>query len=148
MKLLELLRTRDSNLLFEQAFKRKDIESCITSLANPITKHLIKILKWEDPINYNKHVGDIHEWLLDIKLLKLKIKNKPKPIHYFKWLFTDYAGTQEIMSQVIFSMHRYNQLPVIRTDEEVYDIIKNILWEISKDIPQGNYTTLTNYLPK
>ena len=52
------------------------------------------------------------------------------------------------MSQVIFSMHRYNQLPVIRTDEEVYDIIKNILWEISKDIPQGNYTTLTNYLPK
>jgi hypothetical protein len=147
MKLLEVLCEKLINSqLFENAYRRQEVESKITNLALPITKHLIKILKWRDPRNYQKHIRDIDSWIYDIQTLTIKNGKRPTQQDYFKWMFIDCAANQRTLSRLILGLHRYSNLPVLRTDEEVFDIIKMFFWNISKDLSLDQYQTLTNYI--
>lgn len=147
MKLLELMCDKIINSdLFEQAFRRQEVESQITNLAHPVIEHLIKVLKWDDPINYNKHIGDINEWMYKIQRYKLKGNKKPYQCDYFQWMYTDWVTDADTISLWIRGLHRYSKLLVLRTDEEVYNIIRSILYQISYDLPINKYTTILNYL--
>jgi hypothetical protein len=86
---------------------------------------LIKILKWKDDVNYIKHCRDIDGWLRQIQLIKLKNNNKPQQRDYFQWMFDDVVVDEENVSRSIRSMARTYVRPSIRTDDEVFQIIKN-----------------------
>lgn len=132
--------------LFEMAFNRKDAESKITSLGVPIIEHLIKIFKWKDDLNYHKHIGDINGWLYKIQDIYLKGNTKPSANNYFQWIFVDNVRLGEVnIRRTIKALHRYHHLPVLRTDEEVYDIIKAILYKVSMDLPLNTFEDIENY---
>ena len=70
------------------AFSKKECEKKITGLEPQINIHLIKVLAFEDDTNFNKHINDIVDWLLQIQKLDFNKKNnKFSKSFYFDWLF-------------------------------------------------------------
>ena len=133
--------------LFENALRRREVESKITDLAYPIFDHLIKIIKWQDSINYSKHCQDIDNWLSRIQNYYYKGNKKPNQYDYFQWMFHDVIRDQETVSRQIRNMTRYQSLLEIRTKDEVYQILKSIIYQISYDLPVNKFETITDYLP-
>ena len=54
-------------MLNEMAFNKKKMEEKISSLENQINLHLIKLLRYKDDTNKQKHINDIMTWLIDIQ---------------------------------------------------------------------------------
>jgi len=140
----EILYTK----IFEQALRRRDVESAITSLSVPITKHLVKLLKWHDTLNYDKHIGDINNWLFDIQRLIIKGGKRPTQSDYFTWMFKDVLNDEETLDRMIRGLHQYSNLLVIRKNDEVYNIIKNIMFQLSYDLELNDFDDIQDYLPK
>jgi len=147
MKIFEIIADKLSkSYIFEMAFDRKDVEARITSIADPIVEHLVKALKWEDPVNYEKHLGDINNWLFQIQRLKMKNNKKPTQHDYYTWMFTDVAQDELTISRFVKGLHRYHHLPIIKTDDEVFNIIKNILYQLSYDLALNKFDDINHYL--
>lgn len=148
MKIIEIITDGllDSRL-FEMAFRRREMESKITNLSSSICKHLIKILKWQDVVNYNKHVGNINDWIFDIQRMYIKGNRKPTQNDYYNWMYNDVIRDELTVIRMIVGLHEYHDLPVIRTDEKVHDIVKAILYQISYDLVINKFDNIKNYLP-
>ncbi len=147
MKVWEIISEKlADSFLFEMAFSRKEVESKITNESYQIIIHLIKILKWQDELNYQKHIGDVNSWLYKIQAYYIKGNKKPTQTDYYKWMFLDVAQNEKTISRYIKGLHKYHHLPVIRTDDEVFDSIKGILYQISYELPLDNFDDLTTYL--
>lgn len=149
MKLYELLGDFLLELpIVEQAFRRNDVESRVTSIGNQVCKHLIKLYKWDDTVNQNHHVMDISTWLEEIDGLRIKGCNKPKPDVYFKWILQDNIPDVREVTKLVKRMNaKYGTLPVVRTDEEVYEIMMQVLLRICNDISMDKFVHAQDYLP-
>lgn len=144
MKLFEIFDNLSESfldILYEMAFSRRDAESRITGLSHSIIEHLIKVLKWEDHLNYEKHLGDIDGWLRQIRIIKLKGNKIPKFNDYHQWMLLDLAPNEETIKLWIKSLNRYHQLKELTSDKEVYlqitEIITNIASDLSKNIDKN-----------
>lgn len=125
--------------LFEMAFKRKDLEAKITAESYQVLKHLIKILKWKDELNYNKHIGDINSWLFDIQTYIIKGNRKPSQQDYFQWMFLDIVNNELVVTRFIKGLHHYHNLPVVRDDFEVYNYLKMIMLQVSEQLAKNEF---------
>ena len=147
MRLLELLGEKIINsVIFENAFRRQEVECRVTDLSHPIIEHLIKILKWKDDLNYYKHVRDINGWIQKIQKMYLKGNKKPTQQDYYQWLFIDGLKDELTLIRWVRVLHEYQHLPELRTDEEVFNIIKSLLYKISFDLPLNKYDSLEDYM--
>jgi len=151
MKLQELFEDKvlewfENSPLFEMAFSRKEVESKITNLGSPIIKHLIKIIKWEDEINYEKHCNDITEWFYQVQRMKLKNDKRPLGKDYYKWLFVDNVEDENEIIRWIRSLSNYHQLKSKSTDSEVYQKINIIIQKISNDLSKNRFEDIRHYL--
>lgn len=129
-------------------FERDKAESKVTELGLPILYHFIKILKWEDPLNYNKHIDDINNWLTDIQDIKIKPKRKRfKPEQYYEFLFEEQIESVIDITKKINSakFKKYQILKEINSDIEVYNKLKVIYKQISNDISKNNFTSIEKY---
>lgn len=147
VRLIEFLEDKiiDSRL-FEMVFSRREVESKITELSFPVVEHLIKILKWDDRLNYQKHCSDINNWLLKIKSYKMKNGKRPKQSDYYQWMFHDTVQDEKTISHWVKVLTNYHTLKIIRTDKEVFDSITNILFELSKDLSKDDIKLIQDYL--
>lgn len=146
MKWTELLAEKLSkNAIFEMAFDRKDVESKITDLSYPVIEHMIKISKWKDDLNFDKHCNDINKWLFKIQSFYIRGKRKPTQVDYFKWMYEDVAQNSKTISRYIRGLHEYKNLPVISEDEEVHDKIKAWLYRISFDLSLNQFEDIRDY---
>lgn len=136
------------SLILEMVFERDKAESKVTELGLPILYHFIKILKWEDPLNYNKHIDDINNWLTDIQDIKIKPKRKRfKPEQYYEFLFEEQIESVIDITKKINSakFKKYQILKEINSDIEVYNKLKVIYKQISNDISKNNFTSIEKY---
>jgi hypothetical protein len=131
--------------IVEQALRRSDAETKITNESYQIIEHLIKLFKWEDPINSNKHCNDITSWLGAVYRIKMK-NGYPKQANYYQWMFSDIVYDVSDLTDIVSSMTRYHSLRVIRTDAEVYVLIDQLLDQISKDFATRQFHELSYYL--
>lgn len=132
----------------EMAYRRRDIESKITGLSDPISEHLIKILMWEDPQNNNKHINDVNKWFYSIQRLYIKGNKKPTQTDYFNWMFNDVIKDEHTFDLMVKGLHEYHHLPKIRKNSEVFNTIKNIFYQISYDLPLNKFVDLRHYIYK
>jgi hypothetical protein len=147
MKLLEILCEKFINSeLFENAFHRQEVESRITYLTYSVVEHLIKVLKWEDKLNYDTHIRDINSWMFKIQSFILKGNKRPTQKDYYQWMVNDVVQNELNIELWIRGLHRYSHLPVLRTDKEVFDIIKIILYKTSLVLPLTNFRDITDYI--
>lgn len=136
--LQEFLAEKFGNtVLGEMAFSKKECEKKITSLEPQINLHLIKVLAFEDDINFNKHIKDIVNWLIRIQKLDFnKHNNKFSKEFYFSWLFskpiTDEYNIKYIDNTINRDLRNYKNLKRKMTNEKVLINLHKIHLEISK----------------
>lgn len=127
-----------------QAFNRGEYESKITNLAEPIFQHLIKVLKWDDSTNYNKHIRDLNGWLLPIRDMKTKFKQKPGDIE--RWLFAEAFDQESVDLRIEVVLEDYHNLPEKMTNQQVYAKLKQIYSELDKAMYTRTFRSIKNYL--
>ena len=152
MKIRELFEDKfldwvENTPLLEMAWSRKEAESKITQLAKPILVHLIKILKWKDDHNFEKHCRDINVWCQDIEDIILKNGKRPEAKYYYQWMYVDYRFNEPTISKWIKRLSiNYGNLKSIRDEIEVLTGLQIILQKLSIDIAANNFEDIKNYL--
>lgn len=63
----EYIVDRFTNIITEMAFDRKIVIKKAEGLERQINLHLIKIIRYNDALNYNKHLKNIKGWLQEIQ---------------------------------------------------------------------------------
>jgi hypothetical protein len=114
--------------IVEQASKRNECQFKMQSLSIQVVRHLIKLYKWTDPQEYKGYTTDISSWMYEINRLRSANKKRPTLQQYQDWLWNDDFGTLEDFVGLIKSMKKYNDLPVARSNEEVYTIVKGKMY--------------------
>ena len=122
-------------MLNEMAFNKKKMEEKISSLENQINLHLIKLLRYKDDTNKQKHINYIMMWLIDIQDMDFgKAGRKFSKELYFKLLFeepiTSEDNIQYLKNKEKGKLKSYSNLEKIRTEKEVM----YLLWKIHKQI--------------
>lgn len=125
-----------SNYLFEMAFERKVIFDKIRGLENQINLHLIKIIRYDDEQNFQKHINDLETWLIDIQDLDFrKANNKLKQQDYFNLLFTEpitnVDNIQYIKNKERGKLKKYTNLKRFKTEQETLYILEKLHKEMS-----------------
>lgn len=102
--------------LYEMAFSKRKVEEKVTGIAPQIMKHVIKVVRYNDPNNLNKHIRDIDAWYESI-VETPKSKPAPTEADYFKWLYSELVYD---LIRVVRRLDRdYDTLKVIEHDAEV-----------------------------
>ena len=119
--------------LFEQAYKRQEVESKITSEMIPLTEHLIKMLKWEDSINNKKHMKNIRrgrEKKIFSFIFSSKTKFKPAMLHRIicEEPLSGFNGMMYSLKKD-YDISSGGSLKPYRSDEEVKVLLQEILSE-------------------
>lgn len=124
-----------STFLFEMAIESIMFDK-IRELENQINLHLIKIIRYEDEQNFQKHINDLETWLIDIQdLVFRKANNKLKQQDYFNLLFTEpitnVDNIQYIKNKERGKLKRYSNLKRFKTEQETLYILERLHKEMS-----------------
>ncbi len=128
----------------EQAEKRADVEKQICRTGYQVIRHLIKIYSWDNPIDYNNHVKDINGWLDPIYDIKIKGNKYPKANDYYNWLMSCAVSSSFITRQngnIDYDVPRSG-----KSDEEVFEIIKTIIRNVSDDMADRKFVHAKYYM--
>jgi len=118
-----LISKIEESYIFEMTFERKTILNKIRGLQSPINEHLIKLIRYKDSLNYNKHIEDLETWLYDIQELDYNKKNKKlKSSDYYNVLFTEpitsIDNIQYITSKEKGKLKSYSGLDKLKTEKK------------------------------
>lgn len=132
--------------LYEMAKSKSDAEEKIGNLCVPITDHIVKVLKWEDNLNYHKHMNNIDNWFLET-LRYTYNKKRPDQKTFYELLFEDRIDSVDMLNKIIKrTLSDYHSLPVIRkSNEEIYEIMRIMMWEICGDLSKKRYIDFEDY---
>lgn len=132
------------DLFIEMSTSRSKAEDEISWLAPQIMKHLIKIIKWKDESNFNKHVSDLDQWLLKIQDIKLKPNNKRvKEEDYYKWLYLE--RVEDVQKWVRRDLHKYNELPVLVDNNKLIEKLRVLYQVLCKDLHNDDFYSINSY---
>lgn len=135
-------------ILTEMATTKKGAEIVIKGKGRQVFYHLLKILKYKDELNYQKHIKDIDTWLFSIQDIQMKGKNRRlKSEHYFNWLYGDlFEGFDVLTSTLNRTLKDYKELPIKRTDREVFRILVIIYKELSIRLSDNKFEGIDKIL--
>ena len=124
-------------LLIEMAFNKKKMEEKIEGLQKPLNQHLIKIIRYKDGTNHQKHINDIMNWLEQIQDLDFNKKNNKfsKDLYFkilFKDPFTDSSNLTILKNwESRGSLREYNTLIRKRNEQETMIELERLQQEIA-----------------
>lgn len=131
----------ESILYLEMAYTRQGAEYKITDLSYIILEHIIKILKWKDKRNLNKHISDINGWLKQIYQIKLTKNKKLKYQDYFNWLYAEIVDSRVPPSRVLKELENdYGTLKTKLSNQDVIDCLPYIYQNIAHQMTISNQT--------
>jgi len=146
-----ILEKYSNNALSEMAFSKKECEKKITGLEPQINIHLIKVLAFEDSLNFDKHINDIVNWLLQIQKLDFNKKNRKFTKNfYFDWLFkkpiTDEFNIDYVSKTIKRDLRKYDSLKRKLTDDKVLYNLYKIHLRISELLARDEILDLEDLL--
>ena len=124
-------------LLIEMAFNKKKMEEKIEGLQKPLNQHLIKIIRYKDETNHQKHINDIMNWLEQVQDLDFNKKNNKfsKDLYFkilFKDPFTDSSNLTILKNwESRGSLREYNTLIRKRNEQETMIELERLQQEIA-----------------
>ena len=140
--MLEKIAYTIRRLITEVALERYDLEVKITGSGKPLVDHIIKVLRYQDQLNYNKHINDIDDWLSEIENFKAK-KQRVKIKYYVEWVFDE--RLKSFNKRIKALDKKYKDCKIIRSDQEVLDIINRIKEPICRDLISNDFSTIKEY---
>jgi hypothetical protein len=134
-------------ITFSMAFTRSKAQNKVSDKGIQIRLHLIKILKWNDPINYDKHLDDINNWLYEIADIRLKSDGKNPTIkNYLDWLFGDRDLQEDTNYTINMMKSNYGGLKERMSDTEVHNYLHRLYRQLSNDLGTRRFEGIQKYL--
>lgn len=136
------------NLLNEISFNKRVAEDTIRNVSRPLLLHLIRILKYEDPKNFNNYINDINrKWLNPIQDILVNNKRFKQAV-YYKLLYEEPIGdaVSIIDSMVKRELKEYHNFPVILNNYDTMIKIKAIISKVSVDLSENEFETIKEYI--
>lgn len=126
-----ILIDKIDEIILEMTFLRSLAIKKIHSIQDTLNIHLIKLLKFDDKQNYNKHLNDVDAWFRSINRIKIKGNKRFSHKQYFQFLFKDLftsiKDVQNVTDIIEDELKDYfNNHQSIRTDKEIIKIIFDI----------------------
>ena len=149
----EYIVNKFKDIITEMAFDRKTVIKKIDGLEKPLNLHLIKIIRYKDDLNFEKHLKDVKNWLVQIQKMDVGKKNKKLPEkEYFKLLFTqpftDATNIKRIQNYEKSDLKDYSKLPRIRSEQETVELLFKIHKEIAKRLSNDDIWDIEDYISK
>lgn len=137
--------------LLEMDNSRKKTEELITNIASQPLYHIVKILRYDDPINFKHHISDINNWFYQIQDNLLKYKGKQlKQNHLLNWIFVDQNGNNLLVKLSRFERNgrfeEYSSLPKLESFEQVIIKMNDMYPKIAKDLLNDQFEGISIYL--
>jgi hypothetical protein len=137
-------------ILSEMTNDRKKTEELITNLSYQPLLHIIKILRYDDPRNYNHHISDINTWLTDIIKYIYRYKGKQLKLEQLlDWMLNDHTALDFVKmfsrDESIGSLKKYSNLSKLRSFEEIEIIINDIYPELIEDLLDNSFEGIQKY---
>ena len=131
--------------VWDSDFNRSEVRT----YGEAITPVLIRNLKWEQDAESIESICSVAERLgwINVRCHNNRNFRCPLASELFQWLYHDTVVNENVVGLMIESMTQFHSLPVIRTDKEVHDIIRDAMWKISSDSARGELDLLEKYLP-
>ena len=147
----EYIVDKFSDIISEMAFDRKTVIKKVQDLEDQINLHLVKIIRYKDDLNFEKHLKDVKNWLVQIQKMDVGKKNKKLPEkEYFKLLFTqpftDATNIKRIQNYEKSDLKDYSELPRIRSEQETVELLFKIHKEIAKRLSNNDIWDVEDYI--
>ena len=147
----EYIVDKFKDIISEMAFDRKTVIRKVEDLEDQINLHLVKIIRYKDELNFEKHLKDVKNWLVQIQ--KLDVGKKNKKLHekeYFKLLFTqpftDATNIKRIQNYEKSDLKDYSKLPRIRSEQETVELLFKIHKEIAKRLSNDDIWDIEDFI--
>ena len=147
----EYIVDKFKDIITEMAFDRKTVIRKVEDLEDQINLHLVKIIRYKDDLNFEKHLKDVKNWLVQIQKMDVGKKNKKLPEkEYFKLLFTqpftDVTNIKRIQDYEKSDLKDYLKLPRIRSEQETVELLFKIHKEIAKRLSNNDIWDIEDYI--
>lgn len=148
-----LVERLEKTEIFEMSFQRRKILDTIRGFQIPINEHLIKLLRYKDEINKQKHINDLETWLYDIQdMYFLKSNKKLSKEDYFEVLFNEPITSKDNVSYLKNKekgkLRDYQSLPKIRDEKETLTLLYDCQVMISKLLSTNSISDFFIFLNK
>lgn len=152
MRIIDLLLDRLSETrLFEMAFERKKAVDKAISITNQLSRHMIKLIMYDQCQETNHWCTEVDSWLHDIQDTTLKASQRPLPYRDLMYLL--YECPLEHISEVQKKMNRihkqYLSHKIVEPDAGVvHKRLMDIYSQVCKDISEEKFETIADYLSR
>jgi hypothetical protein len=146
MKIRELIGDWLMNTdIVTEALNRSKASERISGFTTPIVNHIIKVLKWKDPLNYRKHLGDIDDWIHELADVSISGGKRPTSNDYNEWII---GHTNINIERWMRKLNRdYKSLPVMRSDAEVDAELTRIMTQLVDSIISQTFNSIEQFVP-
>jgi hypothetical protein len=139
-------------ILVEIGNSRSRTEDKITDESYQPLLHIIKILRYNNSIDYNHHISDIDGWLHKIEFYINQYNGKRlKSKISMNWIFYDNFKSGGFVN--IFTknekygvLKKYSDYQKLKTFEDIELQMIDIYDKLSKDLIDNKFETIENYL--
>ena len=132
--------------LAEQANKRSDVESSISSASYQVILHFIAVLLFgKDCEAINHWCGELHGWLNNLSTIILKGNKKIKYEDLKKWIheeWLDENNFRDFIDTVIFKESVFNPIGAVYLESHYKDFIifvDDVLYDYLKEPKSNSY---------
>lgn len=117
------------------ADSREKAEQEVTGIGKSIFKHFVVLLRYDDPVNFSKHIRDLNNWIDPLQDIKLKKGRRLTSDDYFKWLYLDRDNSGLDLTKYLRRLDRdYGSLPILMDQfwielnlEKIYQLLADQL---------------------
>ena len=133
--------------LAEFAYQRKQVETILTHSSTQIIEHLIKVLKWDDPVHNEKHLANLTDFVRVALKAVENAKKTPSAREVSFWLYFE-KQRSKIQNTIDYLSRedKYGKLREYRSDEEVKDLLDIIFEELGEYLVQSKFVTMKEFL--
>ena len=147
MSKVSLLTESVNQLLCEQAYKRYDLEEKVTNEASNIFTHILKILRYGESRDRNKHLREMTGIIKSLTRLKYKHNGKrPKPEEYFQWMYTELTEGEDFNLDIESLDFQYPDEEITMSASQIQRRLREIYEQLVKDMSDGKFKSLGDYI--
>jgi hypothetical protein len=151
MRIFEIILDQVSNTaLFEMAFKKREVRDKFVNQSYQIAEHLVKILAYDDPQNYNHWCAKINAFLKPLWALRWGGKKLLSKEEIMKCLWKSFLENGEYDIQGIIKsldmIDGYAAPRNIRTTSQINSTLINIYTKLSDLLSRGKRTPIQTIL--
>jgi hypothetical protein len=124
------------------AYPRKLVEQVILGLANPLNRHLVKLIGFDFPPELRRHFRrEVRTWLNELRALRFKPNNRPGSVKFYFDLLFDYpfggVEVQNMRMMIDLIADEYETARAVKPPEDMVAWLREFHTRLAERLHKG-----------